>query len=233
MENKNPHAGHRQRLKDAYRNGGIDSLSDVNKLELLLFYALPRQDTNPIAHSLLQEFGSLSAVLSASTEQLVRVEKMTQNSALLIEYIGQLTACAEKERAQQRTRGILDTTTKCAEYLLPHFFGLRKEVVYLLCLDSKCKVITCRRLGEGSLNAAEISVRRILETALHYNSASVVLAHNHPCGVCTPSAEDDATTLRIWKALDSVSIQMADHIIVSDDEFYSMAEAGFFESFLR
>lgn len=233
MENKNPHAGHRKRLKDAYRRSGIESLSDVNKLELLLFYAIPRKDTNPIAHALLDEFGSLSAVLEASPEQLCRVEGITENAALLIGYTGQLTACAEKERTMQRTKGILDTTTKCAEYLLPHFFGMKMELVYLLCLDARCKVIACRKLGEGSINAADVSIRRIVETALQYNAVSVVLAHNHPGSVCTPSAEDESTTLRIWQALDAVSVQLADHIIVSGSEFCSMAEMGFFETFLR
>lgn len=232
-EQKNAHTGHRQRLKDAYRKGGIDSLSDYNKLELLLFYAIPQRDTNPIAHALLEEFGSLSAVLEAAPESLCKVAGITENAALLIQYVGQLTAYAEKERAQQRTRGILDTTTKCAEYLMPHFFGLKMEVVYLLCLDAKCKVITCRRLGEGSVNTADVSIRRIVETALQNNATSVVLSHNHPCGMCAPSAEDETTTVRIWQALDAVSVQLADHIIISGGEFYSMAERGFFESFLR
>lgn len=233
MENKNPHTGHRERLKQAYRKGGIESLADVNKLELLLFYAIPRKDTNPIAHNLLKEFGSLSAVLEATPEQLTKVEGITDSAALLIGYVGQLTAEAEKERAQQRTKGILDTTTKCAEYLMPRFFGLKMEVVYLLCLDGKCKVIACRKLGEGSINAADVSVRRIVETALQYNAASVVLAHNHPGSICSPSAEDEATTLRVWKALDAVSVQLADHIIISGSEFCSLAERGFFDSFLR
>ena len=105
-------------------------------------------------------------------------------------------------------------------------------MVYLLCMDAKCKVLACKKLGEGSVNAADISIRRIVETALHYNTSSVILAHNHPCGICNPSDEDTATTLRIWQALDAVGIQFADHIIVSGSEYYSMAESGFFESFI-
>lgn len=233
MASKNPHAGHRDRLRDTYWQGGFASLSDVNRLELLLFYALPRRDTNPIAHALLNEFGSLSAVLEATPEQLLKVEGITKNAALLFTLMGQLQAAAEFERTQQRTRGILDTTTKCAEYLLPHFFGMKREVVYLLCLDAKCKVLACRKLGEGSINAADISVRRIVETALHFNVCSVVLSHNHPDGICMPSAEDESTTLRIWKALDAVSVQLVDHIIISGSEYYSMAETGFFDNFLR
>ena len=233
MAEKTNHTGHRQRLRQTYLRGGVDALSDVNRRELLLFYAVPRRDTNAMAHALLQEFGSFSAVMDADLDRLTKVEGITQNAAILIRLVGQLSACAERERAATRSRGILDTTGKCAEYLLPHFFGLNAETVYLLCLDGKCKLLACRKLGEGSINAAEISTRKIVETALHHNAVSVVLAHNHPKGICRPSAEDESTTLRIWHALDAVDIQLVDHIVVSGSDYCSMADAGFFESFLR
>ena len=233
MAEKPNHSGHRARLRQTYLRGGIDSLSDVNRLELLLFYAVPRRDTNQLAHALLQEFGSFSAVMGADVARLTKVDGISENAAVLIQLVGQLSACAERERAETRSRGILDTTDKCAEYLLPHFFGLRAETVYILCLDGKCKLLACRKLGEGSINAADISTRKIVETALHHNAVSVVLAHNHPNGICRPSAEDESTTLRIWHALDAVDIQLVDHIIVCGADYCSMADAGFFESFLR
>ena len=233
MAEKHPHQGHRRRLRETYLRAGLENLSDVNRLELLLFYALPRQDTNPLAHALLQDFGSLSAVLDASVERLMEVEGVGPNTAALIRLVSELNACAEQEKAQNRSQGILDTTSKCAEYLLPCFFGLSAEVVYLLCLDARCKLLACRKLGEGSVNAADVSVRKIVETALHHNAASVVLAHNHPAGLCRPSDEDENTTLRVWRALHAVNIQLVDHIVVSGTEYFSMADRGFFESFLR
>ena len=171
--------------------------------------------------------------MGADVARLTKVDGISENAAVLIQLVGQLSACAERERAETRSRGILDTTDKCAEYLLPHFFGLRAETVYILCLDGKCKLLACRKLGEGSINAADISTRKIVETALHHNAVSVVLAHNHPNGICRPSAEDESTTLRIWHALDAVDIQLVDHIIVSGSDYCSMADAGFFETFLR
>ena len=233
MAEKHPHQGHRQRLRETYLRAGLENLSDVNRLELLLFYALPRGDTNPLAHALLQDFGSLSAVLDASVERLMEVEGVGRSTAALIRLVSELNACAELEKARNRTQGILDTTGKCADYLLPCFFGLSAEVVYILCLDARCKLLACRKLGEGNVNAANVSVRKIVETALHYNAASVVLAHNHPAGLCRPSEEDESTTLRIWRALDAVNVQLVDHIVVSGTEYYSMADRGFFESFLR
>ena len=206
MAEKPNHSGHRARLRQTYLRGGIDSLSDVNRLELLLFYAVPRRDTNQLAHALLQEFGSFSAVMGADVARLTKVDGISENAAVLIQLVGQLSACAERERA---------------------------ETVYILCLDGKCKLLACRKLGEGSINAADISTRKIVETALHHNAVSVVLAHNHPNGICRPSAEDESTTLRIWHALDAVDIQLVDHIIVSGSDYCSMADAGFFETFLR
>ena len=233
MAENQPHQGHRQRLRETYLRAGLENLSDVNRLELLLFYALPRGDTNPLAHALLQDFGSLSAVLDASVERLMEVDGVGRSTAALIRLVSELNACAELEKARNRTQGILDTTGKCADYLLPCFFGLSAEVVYILCLDARCKLLACRKLGEGNVNAANVSVRKIVETALHYNAASVVLAHNHPAGLCRPSEEDESTTLRIWRALDAVNVQLVDHIVVSGTEYYSMADRGFFESFLR
>ena len=233
MAEKHPHQGHRQRLRETYLRAGLENLSDVNRLELLLFYALPRGDTNPLAHALLQDFGSLSAVLDASVERLMEVDGVGRSTAALIRLVSELNASAELEKARHRTQGILDTTGKCAAYLLPCFFGLSAEVVYILCLDARCKLLACRKLGEGNVNAANVSVRKIVETALHYNAASVVLAHNHPAGLCRPSEEDESTTLRIWRALDAVNVQLVDHIVVSGTEYYSMADRGFFESFLR
>ena len=233
MAEKHPHQGHRQRLRETYLRAGLENLSDVNRLELLLFYALPRGDTNPLAHALLQDFGSLSAVLDASVERLMEVDGVGRSTAALIRLVSELNACAELEKARNRSQGILDTTGKCADYLLPCFFGLSAEVVYVLCLDARCKLLACRKLGEGNVNAANVSVRKIVETALHYNAASVVLAHNHPAGLCRPSEEDESTTLRIWRALDAVNVQLVDHIVVSGSDYCSMADAGFFESFLR
>ena len=113
---------------------------------------------------------------------------------------------------------------------MPYFFGERDEVVYLLCLDAKCKVLDCRMLFRGGVNSAGVSVRKIVETALACNATSVVLAHNHTSGIALPSKEDEATTRQIRTALDAVGILLADHIIVADDDFVSMADSGFFRT---
>ncbi|MBE6977413.1 MAG: DNA repair protein RadC [Ruminococcaceae bacterium] len=220
------HDGHRQRLKDRFRQEGLDHFSDVQVLELLLFYCIPRIDTNPLAHRLLERFGSLAQVLEAPAADLEKVEGMGANAATFLSLITSVGRYYLVNRSAQNT--ILNTTEKCGNYLVSHFYGRRNETVFLLCLDAKCKLLCCREIGEGSVNSAGIPVRRIVETALAANATSVVLAHNHPSGLATPSPEDVYTTRRLAAALDTVEIVLVDHIVVADDDFVSLVQSGYY-----
>ena len=218
------HDGHRQRLKQRFLEEGLDRFSDIQVLELLLFYCIPRKDTNPIAHALLAHFGSLSQVLEAPVEELQKVEGVGESAALFLHLTTEVSRFYLVDRNSRVT--ILPTIDDCARYLLPFFFGRRNETVFLLCLDAKCKVLCCREVGEGSVNSANVPIRRIVEMALGANATSVVLAHNHPSGLAVPSGEDVATTRRVAAALSTVDIQLVDHIVVADDDFVSMAQSG-------
>ncbi len=220
------HDGHRQRLKERFLAEGLDNFNEVQALELLLFYCLPRQDTNPIAHNLLEHFGSLSQVLEATVEELAKVKGVGMNVATFLHLVLETGRFYQVNRAMQGK--ILTTIEQCGAYLCPFFIGRRNETVYLLCLDAKCKVLACKEIGEGSVNSAGVPIRRIVETALGANASSVVLAHNHPSGLALPSAEDIATTRRLATALSAVEISLIDHIIVADDDFVSLAQSGYF-----
>lgn len=218
------HGGHRQRLRQQFLTHGLDSLHDVNVLELLLFYAVPRQDTNPIAHRLLDRFGSLSRVFDASLEELMEQGGLTENAAALIKL---LPAVARRQQLSRSDLGsILGTTRQCGDYLVPYFYGATDEMVYLLGLDAKCKVLGCVQLFQGTVNYAHLSTRRVVEAALKMKATSVVLAHNHTSGIAVPSQEDIQTTHAISHALDLVGVLLADHIVVADDDYVSMAESG-------
>ena len=123
---------------------------------------------------------------------------------------------------------ILDSIEKCGHYLISHYYGRRNETVFLLCLDAKCKLLCCKEIGEGSVNSASVPVRRIVETALGANATTVVLSHNHPSGIATPSPEDVYTTRRVAAALNAVEITLADHIVVADDDFVSILQSGMY-----
>lgn len=217
------HNGHRKRLRDIFCKKGIDALSDVNILELLLFYSIPRADTNPIAHSLLEKFGSLSAVFDADYQQLLKVEGIGESSAMLIKFIPQLARAYLDDKYAEGQ--VLDTAEKAGEFLLPKYVDKINEVVYMICLDNKAKLINCKLVFEGSINSAQISVRKIVEQAVISNASSVIISHNHPAGLALPSGEDIATTKKIREALALVSIHLQDHIIVAQHDFVSLAES--------
>lgn len=219
------HDGHRQRLKKRFLEEGLDNFTDIQVLELLLFYAVPRQDTNPIAHALLDHFGSLSQVLEAPAEELVKVKGISEHAATLLQLVTEIARYYQVDRSMREK--ILPTVQSCGEYLVPFFFGRQVETVFLLCLDAKCKVLCCKEVGEGSVNSAGISVRKIVETALAANATTVVLAHNHPSGIALPSNEDVLTTRRVAMALNAVEINLADHVVVADGDYVSMAQSGY------
>ena len=203
------HEGHRQRMRRQLKTSGMDSLSDVQVLEVLLYYAIPRADTNPIA----------------APDELLKIDGMGDAAAQLLCLIPQLERRHFIDRSGKAN--ILNSTSKCGQYLVPFFHGEQEEVVYLLCLDAKCKALCCVPVHRGSITVASISVRKIVQTALNQNAASVVLAHNHPSGYALPSQEDLDTTRTLQTALQSVGIVLADHIIVADDDYVSLADDGY------
>lgn len=220
------HKEHRQRLRDRFLKDGLDNFDELYVLELLLFYSIPRIDTNPIAHRLLDHFGSLNNVLNASAEELEKVEGVGKNTSTLLSLITQVGRYYQTQ--QMKPGRILTTIDQCGHYLTPYFFGREQETVFMLCLDAKCKVICCKMVGEGSVNSANIPVRRVVEMALAANATTVVLAHNHPSGLALPSADDIQTTQRMAAALETVEITLADHIVVSKEDFVSIVQSGFY-----
>ncbi len=219
------HDGHRQRMKARFLEEGLDHFDPIQVLELLLFYCIPRQDTNPLAHALLAHFGSLSSVLEATPEELKKVPGVGDSVATFLP----LVMATSRYYLVNRQRGgeILTSIDQCGKYLVPFFHGRRNETVFLLCLDAKCKVLSCKEVGEGSVNSAAVPIRRIVEMALGANATSVVLAHNHPSGLALPSPEDVQTTRRLAQALSAVEIELVDHIIVAEEDYVSMSQSGY------
>lgn len=220
------HDGHRQRLKNRFCTEGLDNFDELHVLELLLFYCVSRKDTNPLAHRLLDHFGSLARVLSASREELEKVEGVGEHISTFLTLITQVGRYYQVKQSEPGE--ILRTLDACGNYLVPYFYGREVETVFMLCLDAKCKVICCKKVGEGSVNSANIPVRRIVEMALGANATTVVLAHNHPSGIAIPSAEDIQTTQKVANALETVEVILADHIVVAKDDFVSIVQSRYY-----
>ena len=220
------HDGHREKMRQRYLKSGLEGFADHEALELLLYYAIPRRDTNPIAHALMERYGSLSAVLTAPVEDLRKVEGVGESAAILLRLAPQLYQKARLSDVEQET--VLNSVDRVGAYLLQRFIGERREVVYQLCLDRKGKLLACKRLGEGGVASADLDIRKLMENAILTSASVVILAHNHPSGVALPSGEDYAATTRVQQALATIGVELADHIIVADGDFVSLKDSGFF-----
>ncbi len=218
--------GHRQRVKERFRKEGMDSFDEVHALELLLFYALPRVDTKPLARSLLDRFGSFPAVLEASQQELMGVNGVGESVATFIRL---LNATVRYYLVRQKDAPtLLDTVEKCKDYLRRQFSGRGVETVFLLCLDAKCNLLNCYLLSEGDLSSAGIPIRRLVELSIASKATAVILAHNHPGGLAAFSPEDKLTTDMIADLLAQMGISLVDHFLYSDTEVVSMVECGKF-----
>ncbi|MBE6964204.1 MAG: DNA repair protein RadC [Ruminococcaceae bacterium] len=219
------HDGHREKMRRRFLAGGLDVFADHEALELLLYYAIPRRNVNPIAHALMERYGSLSAVLSAPVEDLKQVAGIGERTAILLKLS---PALAGKARLTESGQEQAMTSSELAgQYLLERFAGEKNEVIYQLCLDRKGKLLVCKRLGEGGISSAALDVRRLVENAILSQASAVILAHNHPSGIALPSGDDYSATERAKAALATVGVALADHIIVADGDFVSMADSGY------
>lgn len=218
------HDGHRDRLRERYTEHGLDTFNDLNVLELLLFYAIPRRDTNELAHALLDHFGTLDAVFDASIRQLEEVPGIGHNAALLINLIPQLG----RRYAISRTGvvDVFDSARAASRYFIPRLGSEKEERVMLLCLNPQKQLVSAVHLAKGVVNGVSLNTRLVVETALKYRASSVILAHNHPSGNAMPSIDDEMITRKIRDALKLVDIALDDHLIIAGQNYFSFEAAG-------
>lgn len=214
------HSGHRNRVKTEFLARGMEGWPDHRVLELLLFYAIPQGDVNGLAHELVERFGSLAGVLDASVDELKKVPGVGEHTAILLKMV---PAIGQHYIADRSSRGtIVRNEMDAVEFLRPYFFGARNEMVYILCLDSKHKVLGVRKVSEGCIDAAEINIRRLIEEALGLRAAALYVAHNHISNLAFPSQADWASTDDLRQVLNSVGLNLIDHIIFVDDDAVSL-----------
>ena len=216
-DKKGLHDGHRQRLKNKFLENGFQGFDPHNILELLLFYSIPRKDTNEIAHDLLNHFGSLKNVFNAEFQDLLEVKGITENSATLIKMIPKI---AQEYMDDSLKAGVIfDTANKIGQYFVNKFLGERNEIVYAMLLNNKYELLSVVKIHEGSVNSAMVSARKILDYVVKTNAAMVVLAHNHPDGNVCPSMPDIDTTADLMSAFKAFDIDLVEHFVVSGNEF--------------
>ena len=215
-------------MRERFRLEGLEGFAPHEVLELLLFYARARGNVNPLAHRLLDVFGSLKGVLEAPPEQLMAVEGVGEETATLL---GMMVPLFRRYEACvcQETKQLLHYSA-VADYCRAMMAGLRKERFCVISLSAKMKVLGQRVIAEGDLSEVAAYPRLVVETVLNHNAHSVILCHNHPGGEVKPSPMDVEVTQRLQTVLAALNIRLMDHLIYSDGKVYSMAACGDFQA---
>ena len=219
------HEGRRARMRKRYLNdNGLDSFAEHEALELLLFYCIPRKDTNELAHKMLLEYGNLANLFDAHPKDIAKRCGVSENTAILIGMIPQLAKRYFQSKWEKSIR--LATSQEAGRYLIGLFAGRNTEAFYILCLDAQRRLNHAALISEGTVEEAPVYIRNIVQTTLLYNSVSVVLAHNHPGGSVAASGADIEATRQIIRAFELLEIGVLDHIIVAGNRYFSFAENG-------
>ena len=227
---ENIHEKHRERLRNLYNNFGIDSFSDHEVLEMLLYFTISRKDTNETAHNLINSFGSLSAVFEAKPHDLIAVSGIGSKSAEHISYIGSVIRAYENDKAKQfalrEASPALDNANTIESILKGYFSGIKNEAFYLVYLNTRRKIIYREKISEGTIDSAEVYSRNVIASTIRANAHSVIMAHNHLSGDLSPSQADLDTTRIVGRALRSIDVQLIDHYVIGGNKIQSFKEIG-------
>ena len=218
------HDGHRERMRRRFLENDLNGFADHEALELLLYYAIPQGDVNPLAHELIDRFGSLAGVMDALPEELTKVKGMGEHSAAMLKLFPAVLGRYMEGRTGPGV--VVHTTAEAGHVLAPYLYGARNEMTYILCLDVKEKVLGVKRLSEGNINNSDVTIRRAAEECLALRASFCYLAHNHVSGIALPSPEDMATTDVIRAALEPLGVRLLDHLVFVDGDLVSIRETA-------
>ncbi len=221
---RNDQKGHRARLRARFLADDSGATPDYELLELLLFYALPRIDTKPIAKALMTRYGSLAAILAAPADDLRKTEGIGDSAAALLKAVRE--AGVQLARTDVRERPILDSGERVIDYCRAALGHRETEGFRVLFLDTKNALIADEAQGDGTVNRLAVFPREVVKRALDLGASALILAHNHPSGDPTPSETDIATTRAIAEAAAALGIAVHDHVIISRSGHTSLKTAG-------
>jgi DNA repair protein RadC len=221
---EDPREGHRERLRERFRRGGLEGFLPHEALELALTWAIPRRDVKGAARELVARFGGVFGALTAREEDLSNVEGLGPRTALFLRFLGELSAYALREKAPSRRR--VDSPAAVIEFLRFSLGGSREENFLVLFLNARNELLAMEVLQTGTVDHASVYPRKVVERALAHNAVSLILVHNHPSGHDEPSPQDIALTRRIAEAAQAVDMQVHDHLVVTRDGYSSLRELG-------
>ncbi len=218
------YAGHRARVKEKFRREGISGWHEYEVLELLLFHAIPRSDTKPAAKALIEKFKTVNGVLSADIERLKEVPGISSSAACFLKLIEDVSVLCRREEMVEKE--LLNSPGLVFEYLKSSLRNAPDEKFKVLFLNTRNRLIASETLHEGTVNRSVVYPRKVVERALYNKSASIIISHNHPAGSLDPSPDDIEATRSIRKALETVEVNLLDHVIIGGGAYFSFAENG-------
>ncbi len=228
----NLHKGHRERLKNRLLKQGIDEHTPPHEvLEAILFYCIPRIDTNELAHELIRRFGSLSGVIDAPAEELMKVKGISKSSVAFLKLL--VPICRAYTIDKAKSPKSFANPDELGNYLLNKHLGVTREVFSLLSLDAKGTFLGFDVISEGSATEVPVCVRNLVEAALKRGAYGAVICHNHPGGFALPSADDVAFTMQVADSFRSVGILLLDHVIVDDNDYVSLRRSARFAEIFK
>ena len=216
--------GHRQRLRERFLASGLDGFHDYEVVELLLTLNTPRKDCKAAAKSAMARFKTLSAVLDADPDQLCEIPGIGPKNMLGIKLIKAVSDRYLEQRVIGKT--VLGNSRALFDFLHHYLQGRTRECFLAVFLDARNHVLATEILFEGTLTASAVYPREVVRAALRHNAAALILAHNHPSGVPEPSPEDAVVTKRLIDSCHTMDIQVHDHIVIGDNQYYSFADHG-------
>lgn len=220
----NVHEGHRARMRKRFRETGFEGFNEHEIIEMLLFYACPRKDTNALAHTLINEFGSIAGIMDADYEELIKIKNITENTATLFKIIPKFLPFYYNSRSKEQVYSDCDTLK---EMFSTYFVGLTHEEFRLACFDNNFHMISNILISSGAPSSASVNIRKIIEEALRTKAAFTAIAHNHPKGDSLASAEDIEATRHINEAMGLIEVELIDHVIVAENCAVSMRQMGY------
>ena len=213
----NYHAQHRQRVRNRFHSEGLDSFEEHQVLEMLLFYGIPRIDTNEIAHRLVEKFGSFRGVMDAEYEELLEIEGIGEQAATLIKFSA---ALARRYALSEFPKGTRYTTVESVgKYFVAKFMGEQTEKTYAMLINGKSEMIDCTLITTGTFSENTAAPQAIISAAMKNKAYGVVLAHNHPTGLAIPSASDIEFTAQIDYFCSQVGVCLLEHVVVAENSF--------------
>lgn len=220
---ENLHEGHRARMREKMKKS-MEAFSKHELLEILLYYCVPRKNTNEMAHKLLNEFGTFTMLFHSNYLDLMKWGNINERTALLFVLLREIMLRMAQEEWEENI--YLNSTAATGKFLIELMSHETEECFYVLCMSSDNKLIYPALINRGTVTETYVSSRNIMEAVLRYNASSVILAHNHPGGSVRPSMDDIDTTRRITALLKPIDVVVLDHVIVSGKKYQSFSDAN-------